>query len=319
MKRCVPSIVALLLVAVGCSNVTKSDLSKLRRQVDELAQKDSASQRRIEELNNRLFLLEDKVDTTRVAQQRKGKRAPRLPVIRIKPTATANAGDADSNDADSDDGNNSGGSNADDSPVGGKTLVASHRVRLVGAARRSKGPRPVLKLHGQSVARGRSYRSIHLDGPDPQSVREKLPVVPLPSAAKRRAARRHAARASSGAANAYAVAMKRYRAGRYAQAASAFRGFLGNYAKHTYADNALYWLGECLYDMKKYKMALQMFRRVVEQYPSGNKAPDALLKMGFCYMKLSQKGNARSVLAQVVEIFPKTRVARLASATLAKL
>jgi len=81
----------------------------------------------------------------------------------------------------------------------------------------------------------------------------------------------------------------------------------------------MYWLGESLYDMKQYRRALKIFRRVVEEYPTGNKAADALLKMAYSYLQLQDKANARTVLAQVLEIFPQSRVAQLASKTLAEL
>jgi tol-pal system protein YbgF len=118
---------------------------------------------------------------------------------------------------------------------------------------------------------------------------------------------------------AYQTALSKYRAGKYAHAAEAFRSFVSRYAKHAYTDNALYWLGECFYDMKNYRLALKIFRRVVEDHPTGNKAPDALLKMAYSYLKLKEKANAKTVLAQVVQSFPKSQVARLASQTLVKI
>ena len=117
----------------------------------------------------------------------------------------------------------------------------------------------------------------------------------------------------------YKAARAMYVAGQMSRAAAAFRTFVKRHTSHSYADNALYWLGECLYDSKNYRLALKMFRRVVEEYPTGNKAPDALLKMGFSYIKLEERSNARTVLAQLVQSYPRSRVARLASDALVRI
>jgi tol-pal system protein YbgF len=170
----------------------------------------------------------------------------------------------------------------------------------------------VLRLH-EPGSGGSAASSAPLPGPDPSSVSEKLPVVPLP----RRAAAQKQADVQP--MQEYQSALAKYRAGDSAAAADAFRGFFQRYAHHAYADNALYWLAECSYDLKSYQVALKLFRQVVEQYPSGNKAPDALLKMALCYVQLKDKKNARTILGQVVESYPRSQVAKLASVAMAKL
>jgi len=297
----------------GCASMTDAKMTKLRQRLDDLAQNESANQRRVEELNNRVFLLEDKVDTSRVAMQRK-KKAPRLPVIRIKPDDDADDRRTDDRDDATDD------RRAATPGSDGKATVAMDKVEFAGAAKKTHGPRPVLRLHGarglsaaplvsRSVPKRQRTRTLRLGGTDPRLVSsEKLPVVPMPKRSTVAAAM-----------TMYTRAMDNYKAGRYGAAADAFKRFIGRHAKHAYADNALYWMGECFYDMKKYRLALRMFRRVVEAYPSGNKAPGALLKMGYAYLKLEEKGNARNVLKQVSEIFPESGVAKLAKHLLAKL
>jgi tol-pal system protein YbgF len=146
-------------------------------------------------------------------------------------------------------------------------------------------------------------------------VTEKLPVRPLPGAE----AARRVARGEVVPRRAYEAALALYRSGKMSAAAKSFRRFIARHAGHAYADNALYWLGECFYDMEDYRQALKMFRRVVEEYPDGHKAPDALLKMGYSYLKLNETGNARTILAQLVGSYPDSRVARLASQTLVKI
>jgi tol-pal system protein YbgF len=321
---------ALVMASSGCAVGNTARLEKLQKRLTEMSQAQAKRDKQLETLNNRIFLLEDKVDTSRVAIQRRRRRPMRLPVVRIRPEDTQDP--APSPVARRDSSPQAGRRHvsppgtvriAGRTSSGGRSLVGAEDVEYSGAAAKSKGPRPVLKLSGPSLAAPAPVASAPRrrrtpPGPDPTKVKEKLPVVPV---AKGRVARA-LARAKPGstlAMRVYKKALTSYRSGRYSAAASAFRSFVGRYTKHAYADNALYWLGECFYDLKNFRLASKMFRRVVEQYPNGNKAPAALLKLGFSYLKLKEKKNARTVLAQVVEIFPRSGVARLATRELARL
>ncbi|PID38905.1 MAG: tol-pal system protein YbgF [Proteobacteria bacterium] len=301
----------------GCGATNAAQVEKLQQRLVEMSQAQAKRDKQIDTLSNRIFLLEDKVDTSRVAIQRRQRRPMRLPVVRIRPEDTADPPPrvvARPHRSAPGTVRISGRSDG-----GGRSLVGAEDVEYSGAAARSSGPRPVLKLSGgpaRAAASPRPRRPI--SGPDPAKVKEKLPVVPVAKGSVARKLAR-AKPGSSTAMRAYTKALTTYRKGRYSAAASAFRAFVGRYTKHAYADNALYWLGECFYDLKNYRLAVKMFRRVVEQYPNGNKAPAALLKLGFAYLKLKEKKNASTVLAQVVEIFPSTGVARLATRELARL
>jgi len=301
------------------------DTTKLVQRIEELAQRDGESRKQIEELNNRIFLLEDKVDTSRVAAERSEK-PPQLPVVRLKPTPEESEEargespvreDVAANDPE-------GEEEAEEQSYGGKSVVEKQRVQLSGEARRG-GPRPMIRLHesGPSSSGG-AAPTLAIGGPDPSAVTDKLAVVPIPKRGAAMAAQASAKPASTtvpafSSMKEYKEAMSKYQAGQYTAAAEAFNRFFTRYGKHAYADNAVYWMGECAYDLKNYRLALTMFRRVVEEYPAGNKAPDALLKMAYCYLKLDEKINARTVLGQVIESYPKSDVARLASQTLIKI
>lgn len=311
-------LIWIAVAAAGCASTSGGEIGQLRQKIDEMAQKHASSEKRIEDLNNRIFLLEDKVDTSKVAMERLGP-APSLPVIRIKPPEAAEAAGSYDDDS-SDEGT------GDDPPRrrhGGSTVVEDRAVALSGQATKTGGTRPILRLYGSASSSGgstspsRSSGRVQapLPGPDPAAVTDRLAVVPMP----RRRLARAMARSSVVPMRDYNDALSQYRSGKYTAAAAAFRTFVGRYNKHAYADNAMYWLGECFYDMKNFRLALKMFRQVVENYPSGNKAPDALLKMAFSYIKLKETANARTVLAQVVQSFPKSQVANLASKTLVKI
>jgi tol-pal system protein YbgF len=111
----------------------------------------------------------------------------------------------------------------------------------------------------------------------------------------------------------YRAAVELVKSGTKDEAVAALRKFLENHARHEYADNAQYWLGEAYYGVKDYKNALMEFRATIETYPRGNKVPDALLKVGYCYSALGQVEKARAVLEQVVNLYPKTEPAALAA------
>ena len=269
------------------------------------------------------------MDTSRVAMERSGRR-PQLPVIRLRPQTTPDDGpegdegdEGDEEQADPEEQAPGGGPVDDRRPARakGKSVVEDRSVAYSGAARRS-GPRPVLRLYGTETSEPHSPRRAKapLSGPDPAGVTEKLPVVPMP---RRKLVRQMARGTAKGGdllpMKDYESARKLYQAGSFTAAAAAFRSFASKYSRHSYTDNALYWMGECFYDMNNYRLALKLFRRVVEEYPAGNKAPDALLKMAFSYLKLKEKANAKTVLAQLVESFPRSPVARLASKTLVKM
>jgi tol-pal system protein YbgF len=115
------------------------------------------------------------------------------------------------------------------------------------------------------------------------------------------------------AATEYRAAIELVKSGSKDEAVAALRTFLQNHARHEYADNAQYWLGEAFYAAKDYKNALTEFRATIETYPRGNKVPDALLKVGYCYSALGQTEKARAVLEQVVNLYPKTEPAALAA------
>jgi tol-pal system protein YbgF len=330
MRRAVWLILLSLLGPSGCAHAPAETL-KLTQRIEELAQREAQAQKQVDELSNRLFLLEDKVDTGRVAMESSGK-PPQLPVVRLQPTPedrveqqadppVARRPAAD----DEEQGDEDGDDDAEQSKPAPTSVVSKRRVVFDGAARRG-GPRPMLRLHegsGGGSGGGGSGGGAALPGPDPMSVTEKLPVAPIPKQGSAKKVEWASAKKPELPAvqpmREYSEAMGKYKAGQYAAAAAAFRSFLSKYTKHAYADNALYWMGECAYDTKNYRLALKMFRQVVEDYPTGNKAPDALLKMAYCYLRLKEDRNARTVLAQVVESFPKSQVARLASETLSKM
>lgn len=279
---------ALLLLTAAVSacmsdRAARREVVDLRRQVDAMRQKAVRDQRTIRELENRLFVLEDRLETAQV-QGARIDRAPRLPAPAPAPAAP---------------------------PPVAPPLQDESQVEIVyeGEALGTSGPRPSIAVNESGrkddwvrVDEPRPKRTRPVAGPesgypDPAAVTDRINVMPLgpnPVAVYKEA---------------YA-ALQRHD---HAAAIAAFQKLLEKWPEHDYADNAQYWLGEAHYDKRDYKTALLEFRKVVQRYPTGNKAPDALLKVGYCYANLGDAGSARDVLSQVVDIYPKTDAAKLAA------
>ena len=83
-----------------------------------------------------------------------------------------------------------------------------------------------------------------------------------------------------------------------------FERFARELPRHDYADNSLYWQGECAYSQDKYADAIKVFERLIKSYPGGNKAPDALLKIALSYKKLGESSRAREAVQRLLNEYP---------------
>jgi tol-pal system protein YbgF len=117
---------------------------------------------------------------------------------------------------------------------------------------------------------------------------------------------------SGGEVQDYEEAFRVYRLGDYEVAIDRFRAFLQNYPSSDYADNALFWMGECHVKLGDQERAVLTFQDVVKQYPDGNKVPDALYRQGIALMELGRKTGqedtyypaAREVFDRIVRDYP---------------
>ncbi len=111
-------------------------------------------------------------------------------------------------------------------------------------------------------------------------------------------------------------ALELFREGKTDAAYQGFASFLSSYPNHEYADNALYWMGDCRYEEQKFADALVEFLKVVRFYPGSNKMPDVLFKVGLSYQRLGEGDKARSAFADLVTGYPGSAFADLAKARL---
>lgn len=308
------SCTLLATCLLGCASVQSGkQIRELSTRVADLTRQIHTQRQTLEDLSNRVFILQDRVDANRVAASRRviltRASAPARPVPR--PAARP----------------------APSAPVRGGHISAADRARM-----RARRRLPVVKLragkraHQRGRQRGRRDRRrgaktpkhlvLRLTG-TPAPVRGGAPLGPVPAVSHRLAVVPLPA-AGGGAPSSGAIA--EYRAARallqkrsYDAAALAFSKFIKLNPRHAYADNATYWLAECFWRRGKVRKAAWVLRSLLKQYPSGNKAPSALLKLGLCEQRLGRKARARKVLSQVVQLYPGTREAALAASHLRRL
>ncbi len=332
MKR--SSLYGLVLLAgAGCAHSsTEATLSELREHLTETQRKEAEGRRKIEELENRLFLITDQLESQRVTSV--PARAPRLPVVTLRPS-----------EEDRDRGSEGRGESA--RPV-------DDDIEFTGAAKSADNSRvrPVLRGDGMIGAASTSnmeHATEHASRRKPHTLAgtgdasrdadvrlasqadDQLGVAPVPSIPQILKSAPGAARAmpssiapsehpvDQDALTQYRVAYAEVTAAHYDDAVLKLRAFVARYPRHDYADNARYWIGECFYARQLYREAAVEFRATVAQYPFGNKAPDALLKLSFSLLGLGEAAEARRMLEELPQTYPRSEAARLATQKIVEL
>ena len=274
---------ALLVAVAGCSGSAsrmEGDLRDLRQKVDELARANAGARSKVEDMEGKLLLLQDEIETQKMRAMRAGQTAapvPALPVVKVAPPA--------------DDADDEGSSATQPQSGPGFAKIESvyqdvdEQGRVVGGNKA-----------GKASPAGRRPSSAK-DEPS-----RRLPKVPkaVPAAD------------DSAVLAEYHASHDLYRQGRLDEARQAFDAFALKYPVHPYADNARYWVGECLYDRGEWDGARREFMRVVTEHPDGNKVPDAMVKVGLCDEKLRQYDEARRMFDAVMLTYPDSPAAAVA-------
>ena len=278
------------------------------RAVESLRAQNAAYARKVEELENQVFLLNGELDARRPSNAAAGAPTPepvapppQLPEVKL-----------------------SRHDRAPEPELPGErpqSLVDDTAIEYAGAAAERPSKRPMLRLWGSGADASATPSEGEVEAPrptpSPRVAPPRTPVPPPEAPAARPAAVRNDV--NEAGLRLYQQALEQLRGGRHDEAVSSFRGFVKQHPQHDLADNAQYWLGECFYDRKDYSTALREFRRVAEKFPQGNKAPDALLKVAFSYLALGSARPARETLQEIVRSYPRHQAAGLAKAKLAEL
>jgi tol-pal system protein YbgF len=98
----------------------------------------------------------------------------------------------------------------------------------------------------------------------------------------------------------------------YDLAIQGFQEYLRLYRDTDLADNAQYWIGECLQAQSKYEDAVTAFNALLRDFVSSDKIPDARYKKGVALEALGRRSQAILEYRFVVERFPGSPAARLA-------
>jgi tol-pal system protein YbgF len=284
----------LLASACATAPAVPNRSAELERNMVELRASNAGYLRQIDELQNRIFILENKIENTlRVAEdnRRAGPisrtlveedarpdtdRAPARPVAR--PVAQA--------------------ANVVQDPNGAEVEYAGEAAQPT----RRGGARPSLRLSGNGRA---VITSVAVNEPAREPSRESTRQSTRDSA-------RMTPKEAHAAVSLYRQGLEEFRSGHDAAAIATFRKFLKNYPQHHYGDNAQFALGECYYDLRQYRAAVRELRLVGERYPHGNKVPDAMLKLGEAQLALGDASEARGVLEALVRMYPRHAASQLA-------
>ena len=286
----------------GCADTTSAgQVADLQKRLDAETRRTAAAEHKLDELENRVFLLTDQLESQKVAAIHRSKQPQTLPVVTLKPAPSADDGAVTVENG----GEEIVFEGDAKSPDPSHTVVRIDGTKMV-AHRPDARPEPRPRL-SEADTRMRSAAS-----------GENLGVAPVPPIRGGAAPVEHAPPAAEPLAL-YRSAYDDLRAGKHDVAEREFREFVRRYPHHDYADNAQYWLGECFYDQHAFDKAAPEFRAVVQRWPTGNKAPDALLKLGFSLLALGDADKGRAALREVPTSYPRTEAARLASERLAQL
>jgi tol-pal system protein YbgF len=270
-----------LLAACAHHPPSQVEVDQLSRSVEALRIQNAAYAKQVEELQNRLFILTDQLESRKVNEQKVA--TPTLPTVTLHPEAIPPEPPA--------------------VPAGTET-ESEPEVEYAGEAAKSSAHRPVLRLHGDSA-------EIEVTR-EPRAASASIRIL-------REGASKPGKSENTEAVALYRRSFEALQAGRHQEALQGFEGFLRAHPTHELADNSQYWLGECFYDRKDYAAAVREFRKVIERYPSGNKVPDALLKVGYSYLSLGSVEAGRQTLLQLQRSYPRHETAALAAARLAEL
>lgn len=278
----------------------RQEVRELRARVDEVSRTGTAARTRLDNVENRLLLIQDELETDRLAARRPAPVAasapvtdvPSLPVVRIVPPADRTrkaAAEPASRDTEDDDAYappRAVASREAAPALGDNYATIDEQGRVVGS-RAGRGPAPA-DVTRPAPTRAKAHRTL-----EPTDDSEALAE--------------------------YKAAFDLYEQGRRTEAMKDFAAFVAAHPRHPYADNAQYWIGECLYDARDYEGAKREFQRVVADHPDGNKVPDAMVKVGLCEQMLRRFDEARRMFDTVMITYPDSPAAGVALRLLGEL
>jgi len=111
---------------------------------------------------------------------------------------------------------------------------------------------------------------------------------------------------------AYQTAYSDFLRGEYSLALTGLRQFLRNFPNAEKADDAQYYIGECLYNLGDYQTAVEAYDAVVQRYPGTQYEIGATYKKALSFLNGNQTAQGVILLQQLIINHPDANEARLA-------
>jgi tol-pal system protein YbgF len=117
----------------------------------------------------------------------------------------------------------------------------------------------------------------------------------------------------------FEAALAIFRSGKFAEASTAFAGFVRQYPRSGYVPSARFWLGNAQYAAREYKDAIGNFRLLLSGAPGHARAPEAALSIANCQIELKETRTARKTLEDLLRAYPQSEAAVAAKERLSRL
>ena len=103
-----------------------------------------------------------------------------------------------------------------------------------------------------------------------------------------------------------------YLKGNFELAVDGFKMYRESFPDSPLADNALYWIAECHYSLRKFQEAIDEFNDLILNYPQSDKIAASYLKKGLALGEIKKKDEALAVFRLLVSKFPLEEEAKIA-------
>ena len=114
----------------------------------------------------------------------------------------------------------------------------------------------------------------------------------------------------------YQQALENFYAMKYQQAQIMWAEFVKGFPNDPLVPNAVFWQGECFFQMQDYANAVLTYQKVIEDHSKSNKYTAALLKQGISFFKLKKDQAGKLVLEDLIKKHPQSAEAKRAQAYL---
>lgn len=115
----------------------------------------------------------------------------------------------------------------------------------------------------------------------------------------------------------YAKGLTAFKERKYDEARRDFAEFTTTFKKHALVPNAVFWQGECYYQMGDYAKAVLAYQDVIDKYKDSPKYRSAMLKQGISFYKLGKEKPGKIILQELIDKNPGTAEANRAKQFLA--